>query len=110
MDKHYLSYLFTPKSIAVFTGAPRDGQGIDYSQALTEALGAQVFKGVVQYLDIYSPDTVLELGQVQAELAVLAVPPSDMLGALEMALACLPETTSNLTTACSLSALLSAGA
>ena len=85
MDKHYLSYLFTPKSIAVFTGAPRDGQGIDYSQALTEALGAQVFKGVVQYLDIYSPDTVLELGQVQAELAVLAVPPSDMLGALEMA-------------------------
>ena len=33
-----------------------------------------------------------------------------MLGALETALVCLPETTSNLTTAWSLSALLSAGA
>jgi acetyltransferase len=85
MDKHYLSYLFKPQSITVFTGAPQGTQGINYSQSLLQALGSGSFEGSISYFDMYAPDTLLGLEKVHAELAILAVPQSDMLSALEMA-------------------------
>ena len=85
MDQHYLSYLFKPKSIAVFTGSHQSDDCVDYSRALLEVLGSSHFEGPIFYFDICLPDTLVESGKAHPELAILSVTPAEMLGALEMA-------------------------
>ncbi len=86
MDKHYLSYLFQPKSIVVFVGDADDPlRSSPFAQGLTQDLDAQKFKGSIQYLNIYATDTLLELGKLKAELAIIALPHDGILLALDMA-------------------------
>ena len=86
MDKHYLSYLFQPKSIVVFVGDADDPVlSSPFAKGLTEDLSAQKFKGSIQYLNIYAPDTLLELGKLKAELAIITLPHDRILVALDMA-------------------------
>jgi acetyltransferase len=86
MDKHYLTPLFSPESIVVFTG-PTDAETLHTQQAraLTENLKAQNFKGTLQFLDIHTTGTLAELAQARADLAIIALPTQDVAAALEIA-------------------------
>ncbi len=86
MDKHYLTPLFSPETVAVFAG-PVDDPAAQTSQgrALTEAIKAQEFKGVLRFLDIRTSGTLADLAQARADLAVIALPPKDVSAALEIA-------------------------
>ena len=86
MDKHYLTPLFSPETVAVFAG-PVDDPAAQTSQgrALTEAIKAQEFKGVLRFLDIQTSGTLADLAQARADLAVIALPPKDVSAALEIA-------------------------
>ena len=86
MDKHYLTPLFQPKSIAVFiNGSDGKEQQFHNAKALHEAISAHKFKGLITYLDIHAKGTLVELGKLQAELAIIALPPEEILAALDMA-------------------------
>ncbi len=86
MDKHYLTPLFTPASIAVLAGSIDDPEKLTpQAQALHKALRAQEFKGTLQFLDVHTVGTLADLAQRRAELTVIALPPGDVPAALEVA-------------------------
>ncbi|NMM13416.1 MAG: bifunctional acetate--CoA ligase family protein/GNAT family N-acetyltransferase [Rhodoferax sp.] len=86
MDKHFLTPLFSPKSIVVFAGKVDDpaSQTLQ-AQALHRALVAQRFTGSLVFLDIHTIGTLAELAHTQADLAVIAMPPGEVVSALEIA-------------------------
>ena len=86
MDKHYLTPLFSPESVVVFSGrldAP-DSQTAQ-ALALTNALRAQRFLGTLQFLDVRTSGTLADLAQARADLAIIALPTEDVASALEIA-------------------------
>jgi acetyltransferase len=86
MDKHFLTPLFSPKSIVVFVGnvdAPTS-QTLQ-AQALHQSLVAQRFAGTLKFLDINVIGTLADLAQTQADLAIIALPPAEVAAALELA-------------------------
>lgn len=86
MDKHYLTPLFTPASIAVLAGSADAPETLTpQAAALHKALRAQKFKGTLQFLDIHTSGTLADLAQRRADLAVIALPPQDVPAALEVA-------------------------
>ncbi|MGQ0711395.1 MAG: bifunctional acetate--CoA ligase family protein/GNAT family N-acetyltransferase [Rhodoferax sp.] len=86
MDKHYLSPLFAPHSIAVFAGKPEDPDYPgSYAQALHQALKAQRFAGSLFFLDTDFSGTLADLATTQADLALIALPSPQLVGALEIA-------------------------
>jgi len=86
MDKHYLTPLFAPQSILVFAGSTDSDEGHTLqAMQLAENLKAQQFKGTLHFLDIHTSGTLAELAQTRADLAIIALPPQDVLAALEVA-------------------------
>ncbi|MDB5744992.1 MAG: GCN5-related N-acetyltransferase [Polaromonas sp.] len=87
MDKHYLTPLFAPESIVVFAGqADAPDSLTPRARALHRALGAQPYTGTLRFLDIRtSSGTLADLARTGADLAIIALPPADMPGALEIA-------------------------
>ena len=86
MDQHYLTPLFEPQSIVLFTG-PQDApdQQTPQARALLAHLAAQPFKGRVTPLDIHTTGTLADLAQARADLAIIALPEDEILPALELA-------------------------
>jgi acetyltransferase len=86
MDKHYLTPLFEPESIILFTG-PQDApeQQTPQARALLAHMAAQPFKGVVAPLDVHTTGTLGDLAQARADLAIVALPEDEILHALELA-------------------------
>jgi acetyltransferase len=86
MDKHFLSPLLTPQSIVVFAGETAQPESLPpASRALVTALQAQTFTGSLRFLDIHSTGTLADLAQARADLAIIALQPQDLAGALEIA-------------------------
>ena len=86
MDKHYLTPLFAPQSILVFAGSNDSDEGhTPQARQVAENLKAQQFKGTLHFLDIHTSGTLAELAQTRADLAIIALPPQDVLAALEVA-------------------------
>jgi len=86
MDKHFLTPLFSPNSIAVFAGKPDDpASQTTQAQALHHALVAQRFSGTLTFLDIHSNGTLADLAHTQADLAIIVLPPAEVSAALEIA-------------------------
>ncbi|MBL8387323.1 MAG: bifunctional acetate--CoA ligase family protein/GNAT family N-acetyltransferase [Hydrogenophaga sp.] len=86
MDKHYLTPLFQPESIAVFAGNHEDpASQIPHARQLCAALTAQRFSGTLVFLDIHTSGTLADLAQTRADLAIIALPPDEALAALEVA-------------------------
>lgn len=86
IEKHYLTPLFAPTSIAVLAGRADEPDTLTPSgRALHEALRAQRFAGTLQFLDIHTSGTLADLAQTRADLAVIALPPADTVAALEVA-------------------------
>jgi acetyltransferase len=86
MDKHYLTPLFSPNSIAVFAGkVDEPDTQTSQAKALHAALRAQRFTGTLTFMDIHFNGTLADLAHTQADLAIIAVPPAEVASALEIA-------------------------
>ena len=86
MDKHYLNPLFSPQSIVVFAGdTDQPDARFKQAAALRQAMGEQTFVGSIQYLDIKTSGTLADLTEAGADLAIIALPPAEAVGALEAA-------------------------
>ncbi|MDD5028129.1 MAG: bifunctional acetate--CoA ligase family protein/GNAT family N-acetyltransferase [Rhodoferax sp.] len=86
MDKHFLSSMFSPATIAMFVGRHDEPQS-QTTQARTayQAITAQRFAGKLIFLDIHASGTLADLATTQADLAIIALPPQEVASALEIA-------------------------
>lgn len=89
MEKHYLTPLLVPKSVAVFAGTPElRAKNPEYVEAaqLCAALNAQPYSGIINFLD---PETtegrLADLVDSDADLAIIALPPKAIASAIELA-------------------------
>jgi acetyltransferase len=86
MDRHFLTPMFAPASVVVLAGRPEDHDlATPQAHALVDALAAQRFSGSLAFLDPGHQGTLADLTAVQADLAIIAVPPKEVAAALEMA-------------------------
>jgi acetyltransferase len=86
MDKHYLSPLFSPRSILVFAGdAAAPETQTAQARQVCERLKADGFAGPVTFLDIATSGTLGDLAQSHADLAIIALPNDQLARALEVA-------------------------
>ena len=86
MDKHYLTSLFAPESVAVFAGSDTDTSASNsLGNTLRDALGGQKFAGQMMFLDIGTSGTLADLAQARADLAVIALPSDEIAAALALA-------------------------
>ncbi len=86
MDKHYLTSLLAPQSIAVFAGRSDDpASQTAHASVLHAALRAQRYAGTLHFLDVHTSGTLADLAQSRADLAIIALPPHDVPAALELA-------------------------
>lgn len=86
MDQHYLSPLFDPRSIVLFSGDESDPKGLaPHAKALLAGFRAQTFDGVVTELNTKTTGTLGDLAQARADLAIIALQPEEILAALELA-------------------------
>jgi acetyltransferase len=86
MDKHFLSSLFSPSSIAVFAGKPDEPESqTPQARSLYHAITAQRYSGKLVFLDIHASGTLADLASTHADLAIIALPAADVAAALEIA-------------------------
>lgn len=86
MDKHYLTPLFSPRSVVVFAGDPADAESQSANARLvTTHLKDAGFTGPMTFLDIGMSGTLSDLAQSRADLAVIALPNEQLKAALEVA-------------------------
>ena len=86
METHYLSPLFSPKSIVVFAGkadAPDSQTG--YGRSIRAQLEQGGFAGPVTFLDVGMSGTLADLAHSRADLAIIALPNEELAFALEVA-------------------------
>ena len=86
-DKHYLAPLFAPSSVVVMAGQTDAPEAwTPQARTLHEALQAQRYNGPMAFLDLQNTSgTLQDLKQSRADLAVIALPASEMGAALEVA-------------------------
>ena len=86
MDKHFLTPLFSPGSIAVFAGRADDpASQTPQGRVLLQALRAQRYAGTLTFVDIHATGTLADLAEAQADLALIALPADEVATALELA-------------------------
>ena len=86
MDHHYLTPLFVPESIVVLTGGIEDPSRLTpTARTLMAALASAPYAGTQMTLDVHASGTLSELAHARADLAVIAVPADELVGALEIA-------------------------
>lgn len=86
MDKHYLTPLFSPRSIVVFAGslnAPQEQT--THARLLLEHLKSGGFSGPLTFLDSSMSGTLGDLAQSRTDLAIIALPAEQLAAALETA-------------------------
>jgi acetyltransferase len=86
MDRHFLTPLFSPRSVVVFAGDPDlpDAQS-PLARAMVRELRAGGFEGALTFLDIASTGTLADLAHSRADLALIALPHDQLCAALEVA-------------------------
>jgi len=86
MDSHYLSPLFSPRSIIVFAGKDEqpDRQS-GFGRLIRAQLAQGGFDGPVTSLDVGMSGTLADLAQSRADLALIALPNAELAFALEVA-------------------------
>lgn len=87
LDKHFLTPLFAPSSIAVFAGQADAPETLTpQAAALHRALRAQRYSGQLVFLDLQGTSgTLQDLQQTRADLALIALPPAELEAALQVA-------------------------
>ncbi|WP_326534596.1 bifunctional acetate--CoA ligase family protein/GNAT family N-acetyltransferase [Pseudorhodoferax sp.] len=85
MDKHYLTPLFAPQAVVVLAGNADARESLTpQARQLHAALRAQRFQGSLSFLDVRTSGTLADLAQAQADLAIVALPPAELVQALEL--------------------------
>ncbi|MFI4939195.1 MAG: GNAT family N-acetyltransferase [Burkholderiales bacterium] len=86
MDKHYLTPLFSPRSIVVFAGnmAAPNALGPP-ARLVVEYLKSGGFTGTLTFLNIGMSGTLEDLAHLRADLAIIALPNEELLAGLEVA-------------------------
>lgn len=86
MDKHYLTPLFSPRSIVVFAGSiGNPDMQTAHARLVIEHLKNGGFAGPVTFLDVEVRGTLGDLAQARTDLAIIALPPDQLAAALELA-------------------------
>jgi len=86
MDKHYLTPLFSPRSIVVFAGdIGNPSSQTAHARQVVEFLNGGGFAGRVNFLDVGMTGTLGDLAQTRADLAIIALPNDQLAAALEVA-------------------------
>lgn len=86
MDKHYLSPLFSPRSIVVFAGCTADSKPTTKeAQLLVDHFRSGGFTGPLTYLHVGMSGTLSDLAQSRVDLAIIALPDNQLVAALEVA-------------------------
>ncbi len=86
MDKHYLSPLFSPRSIVVFAGVPARGEpGSATARLVLEHFKSGGYNGPLTYLDIGTSGTLGDLARSRVDLAIIVLPDDQLVAALEVA-------------------------
>lgn len=86
MDKHYLTPLFSPRSIVIFAGDPdKPDERSAQAKLLVEQLRAGGYAGPVTHLDVATRGTLSDLAQSRSDLAIIALPDDQLTAALEVA-------------------------
>ena len=86
MDSHYLTPLFSPKSIVVFAGnADQPETQTSYGRNIGNQLAQGGFTGPITFLEVGMSGTLTDLAHARADLAVIALPDADLAFALEVA-------------------------
>ncbi len=84
MDKHYLTPLFAPQSIAVLVGDKDQTDTLSpQAQVLLSNLESSKFSGKLTYVNAHTSATLVELAQSHIDLAVIALEVDKLLPALE---------------------------
>ncbi|MDE2369944.1 MAG: GNAT family N-acetyltransferase [Burkholderiales bacterium] len=86
VDRHFLTPLFSPKSVVVFAGDP-EAPTPATREALTlrQALASGGYQGQITWLDIHMSGTLGDLAHARSDLAIVALPHDQVLPALEVA-------------------------
>jgi acetyltransferase len=86
MDTHFLTPLFSPRSVVVFAGPPDDpARQTAQARALRAALELAPGASPPQFLHGETTGTLGELARSRADLAILALPVEEIAAALEVA-------------------------
>ena len=86
MDKHYLTPLFAPQSLTVFTHKRlTDGETDARLQHLLQSLNEQTFSGELHMVDMESTSNLTDLAHTRCDLAVIALPLPYIQDALDLA-------------------------
>ena len=86
MDKHYLSPLFSPNSVVIFAGCTEESDPAgSQAQQLVEHLKSGQFAGELTYLDVGMTGTLGDLARSRVDLAIIALPQDQLVGALKVA-------------------------
>lgn len=85
MNKHYLSSLFSPRSVVVFAGDLNLPElQTPVTRVFLQHLASKEFQGTVTYLDSRVKGTLGDLANSRADLAILALPNEELNAALEV--------------------------
>ncbi|MET3105838.1 acetyltransferase [Oxalobacteraceae bacterium GrIS 2.11] len=86
MDKHYLSPLFSPKSIVVFAGCTAESEpATSQAQLVVENFKSGGFTGPLTYLDVKTSGTLGDLARSRVDLAIICLPDDQLVAALKVA-------------------------
>ena len=85
MNKHYLTSLFSPRSVLIFSGSQHHPERQSpMAKVFMQHFQNNAFEGTVTYLDIHMKGTLGDLAQSRADLAVIALPNEQLEAAMEV--------------------------
>ena len=86
MEQHYLNPLFSPRSIVVLAGSSH-AEEVACPQAATllQSLKAQRYSGTLQFVNTETSGTLADLMEIKADLAIIALPVSEVSAAIDLA-------------------------
>lgn len=85
MEKHYLNSLFDPRSISIFVNEKTPQESISYLEILLKLFEESAYTGEVERIDIATPIDFNKNDLKKKGLAIIALPVSDIVSALDLA-------------------------
>lgn len=88
MDKHYLTPLFNPRSVAVFSpnpSSPENGEAATGARRVQDWLAEQAFAGTVHQIDMHASSSLADLAHMRSDLALIALPSAELMDAVDLA-------------------------
>lgn len=85
MNKHYLTSLFSPRSVLIFSGNQHHPEKqTPMAKVFLQHFQSSAYEGTVTYLDIHMKGTLGDLAASRADLAIIALPNEQLESAMEV--------------------------